>query len=40
MEKRKKQFGETTFCLRAIPIGGFVSMASEDVAEDVVKVGD
>ena len=36
----KKQFGETTFCLRAIPIGGFVSMAGEDVAEDVVKVGD
>lgn len=36
----KKQFGETTFCIRAIPIGGFVSMAGEDVAEEVVKVGD
>ena len=35
----KKQFGETTFCIRAIPIGGFVSMAGEDVADDIVKVG-
>ena len=36
----KKQFGETTFCLRAIPIGGFVSMASEELSTDLLKVGD
>ena len=36
----QKQFGETKFCIRAIPIGGFVSMAGEDVADDVVHVGD
>ncbi len=35
----KKQFGETTFCLRAIPIGGFVSMAGEEVTSELVKVG-
>ena len=34
-----KQFGETKFCVRAIPIGGFVSMAGEDVMEDMIKVG-
>ncbi|MBR4496408.1 MAG: site-2 protease family protein [Acholeplasmatales bacterium] len=36
----KKQFGETRFCVRAIPIGGFVSMAGEEIATSVVKVGD
>ena len=36
----KKQFGETTFCLRAIPIGGFVSMAGEELSTDLLKVGD
>ena len=36
----KKQFGETRFCVRAIPIGGFVSMAGEEMATSVVKVGD
>lgn len=36
----KKQFGETTFCLRAIPIGGFVSMAGEEVTSELVKVGE
>jgi len=35
----KKQFGETTFCLRAIPIGGFVSMAGEEVSSELVKKG-
>ena len=34
-----KQFGETKFCIRAIPIGGFVSMAGEDTMEDLIKVG-
>ena len=36
----KKKFGETTFCIRAIPIGGYVSMAGEEVTSDLVKVGD
>ena len=36
----KKQFGETTFCIRALPIGGFVSMAGEEVSSELVKVGD
>lgn len=36
----KRQFGETTFCIRAIPIGGFVSMAGEEVTSELVKVGD
>ena len=36
----KKQFGETTFSIRALPIGGFVSMAGEEVSSELVKVGD
>lgn len=36
----KKKFKETTFCIRAIPIGGFVSMAGEEVASELIKVGD
>ncbi len=36
----KKQFKETTFCIRAIPIGGFVSMAGEEVTSELVKVGE
>ncbi|MDE5855530.1 MAG: site-2 protease family protein, partial [Anaeroplasmataceae bacterium] len=35
----KKKFGETTFCIRAIPIGGYVSMAGEEVTSELVKVG-
>ncbi len=34
----KKQFGETTFCIRAIPIGGYVSMAGEEISSELVKV--
>ena len=34
---RKK--GETTFSIRAIPFGGFVAMAGEEVEADLVKVG-
>lgn len=34
---RKK--GETTFSIRAIPFGGFVSMAGEEVQAELVKVG-
>ncbi len=36
----KKQFGETRFCIRAIPIGGFVSMAGEEQATSIIKAGD
>jgi regulator of sigma E protease len=36
----KKKFGETYFCLRAIPIGGFVSMAGEEVTSQLIKTGD
>ena len=36
----KHQFKETLFCIRAIPIGGYVSMADESTALDFVKVGD
>jgi len=34
---RKK--GETTFSIRAIPFGGYVSMAGEEVESEVLKVG-
>ncbi len=34
----QKKFGETRFCIRAIPIGGFVSMAGEDVVDSVIKI--
>lgn len=36
----KKQIGETTFAIRAIPIGGYVSMAGEDIENAACKVGD
>lgn len=32
-----KQFGETKFCLRAIPIGGYVSMAGEEVSNEIIE---
>jgi regulator of sigma E protease len=35
-----KKFGETTFSIRALPFGGFVSMAGEELEAEVVKVGD
>lgn len=35
----KVKKGETYFCIRAIPIGGFVSMAGEDLNEELIKVG-
>lgn len=35
----KKKWKETTFCIRAIPIGGYVSMAGEEVSEELVKTG-
>ena len=35
----KKKKGETTFAIRAIPIGGYVSMAGEQFTEDIVKPG-
>ena len=36
----KHQFKETLFCIRAIPIGGYVAMAGEQATDDLVKVGD
>ena len=36
----KKKYKETTFCIRAIPIGGYVSMAGEDIIIDQIKVND
>ncbi len=36
----KHQFGETMFCIRAIPIGGFVSMAGEEPMGDLIKNED
>ena len=33
----KKKGGETEYCIRAIPIGGFVSLAGED-ADDNSKI--
>jgi len=33
----KRMFGETRFCIRAIPIGGFVSMASCQYFDDDIK---
>ena len=35
----KKKIGETTFCIRAIPIGGYVSMAGEEATSDYWKPG-
>lgn len=36
----KKKFKETTFCIRAIPIGGYVSMADDDISSNLVQIGD
>ena len=35
----KKRKGETLYTIRAIPIGGYVAMAGEDVEKDMVQVG-
>ena len=34
-----KKFGETVFSIRAIPFGGFVSMAGEEIEADIIKIG-
>ena len=36
----KHQFGETLFCIRAIPLGGYVQMAGEAITDGLVKVGE
>lgn len=36
----KKQFKETLFCIRAIPIGGFVQMAGEEPMDMLIKKED
>ena len=35
----KKKYGETLLCIRAIPIGGYVSMADEVLVDGLVKKG-
>lgn len=35
----KKSGVETTFCVRAVPIGGFVSMAGEQATDEFTKIG-
>jgi len=34
-----KRYKETLYCIRAIPIGGYVMMAGEEIEDDIVKVG-
>ncbi|MBU1020633.1 MAG: site-2 protease family protein, partial [Firmicutes bacterium] len=34
-----KRVGETVYAVRAIPIGGYVMMAGEEIEDEVVKVG-
>ena len=36
---KTKKKGETSYSIRAIPIGGFVSMAGEDTNEMMLQVG-
>lgn len=36
----KKKYGETLLCIRAIPIGGYVSMADEVLVEGLIKKGN
>ena len=35
----KKKYGETVLCIRAIPIGGYVSMADEVLVDGLVRKG-
>ena len=35
-----KKKGETTYSIRAIPFGGFVSMSGEELEEEIVKIGN
>lgn len=35
----KKKGQETMFCVRAVPIGGFVSMAGEETYDELTKIG-
>lgn len=35
-----KKKGETTYMIKAIPIGGYVSMAGEEIEAELVKVGN
>lgn len=35
----KKQKGETQYSLRAIPLGGYVSMAGEQIDDELLKIG-
>jgi len=35
-----KKIGETVYGIRLIPLGGFVSMAGEEIESDIIKIGD
>ena len=35
---KQKKKGETAYSIRAIPVGGFVSMAGEDTNEQLLKI--
>lgn len=35
-----KRVGETKYCIRAIPIGGYVMMSGEEIDDEFVKAGD
>ncbi len=34
-----KRINETLYCVRAIPIGGYVMMAGEEIEDDIIKIG-
>ena len=36
----KKRKGETLYTVRALPLGGFVSMAMDDLESDIVNIGE
>lgn len=35
-----KRYGETLYCVRAIPIGGYVMMSGEEIDDEFVKAGE
>lgn len=35
-----KKVGETTYLIKAFPLGGYVAMAGEEITDEVIKVGD
>lgn len=35
-----KRFGETIYCIRAIPVGGYVMMSGEEIDDEFIKAGE